>query len=280
MYVSPKDVDDIRKSLRPGGTGPPLTAFVKKLVDDLDGYARARTNIGSDEIESLAQTYDAITQVDRGRYNNGLSLFLSKFPQVALALRSLKSVETVEYFGQVSQTYNGGAPLPWKVPLTLTLSSREPGVLLVRVNIRLVDGGGGVNAEDKSAWETQIKHAWSDKFRFHGVVNGAAKSWTVRFSIDWVGEETSPARRYDVSVAPAAATNGVLTPQQLNMARTLIGGQAERLTMARAMDSTTQSLGVWGAGDKSAVVHEFGHAIGCPDEYDLAAFAGGAYGIP
>ena len=177
----------------------------------------------------------------------------------------------LRHSGTVSQTnslYNGS----WAVSFEFSMTSREPHAVHITVDIHLVDNGAGLAEVDRVEWKTHILQAWSNKYKFVDRLNGA--NWyAVFFDIQWRNNAWPANQRYQVRVDPPATDfPTTMSPQQQNMTKTMLPeGRALRQDVARHRDAPTRNMGVWGKGDKQAVLHEFGHMIGCPDEYDLTA---------
>jgi hypothetical protein len=105
----------------------------------------------------------------------------------------------------------------------------------------------------KTAWENAILAKWSNKFAFcvlretpitirPGVVDRFEEMYPIRIVIAWVSDPADA--HYVVRANAAGATEG---------GRAGVGG--------------TTSMTGWGTGDTQDMTHEFGHMLGCPEEY-------------
>ncbi len=105
----------------------------------------------------------------------------------------------------------------------------------------------------KTAWENAIVAKWDNKFAFcvlrdrpitirPGVVDRYEEMYPIRIVIAWVDNERDA--DYVVRANDAAATEG---------GRAGVGG--------------TTSMTGWGTADTQDLTHEFGHMLGCPEEY-------------
>ena len=105
----------------------------------------------------------------------------------------------------------------------------------------------------KDGWTRAILAKWSNKFSFAvlrdtpivnraGGVDDVLESYPIRIRIEWVDD---PARAHYVLTAnePGAREDG------------------------RAGTDGTTSMTGWGKTDRTDVPHEFGHILGCPEEY-------------
>jgi hypothetical protein len=105
----------------------------------------------------------------------------------------------------------------------------------------------------KTAWENAIVAKWDNKFAFcvlrdraitirPGVVDRYAEMYPIRIVIAWVDNATDA--DYVVTGNAADATEG-----------------------GRAGQGGTTSMTGWGTADTQDMTHEFGHMLGCPEEY-------------
>jgi hypothetical protein len=278
--VLPKQVKELKKKLGP----VPLPAEVQAFVTEME---TASTKPHLSNAEQAFQLYQAISAANKNTYAAGLRYIVGEVAdlklKVTMAEMALRAGTTNnhEHLGNVSQAYtsNPGQDIAWTVYLDMKLMSREPNVLTVGTNIFLIDNNAGVNDEDRRAWKTHIGQAWSNTHCFEGTIQGAKRSWALRFELNFVNNTTPANKRYDVTVHPAPAPALATFGQDfLNRAAT-VAGVAERREVTDHRHQHTLDLGNWGKGDNVAVVHEFGHMLGCPDEYDLHSFNGGAHGV-
>jgi hypothetical protein len=155
--------------------------------------------------------------------------------------------ETISHAPASFSQWNG--TFAWRAKWQLRLDKRaEIGQLQVVVRLHST-------ASDavKRAWTRRILSKWSNKFAFvvlrerpvqisPGVTDDNEEMYPIRIRIDWVDD---PARAHYVIRANAAtATEG---------GRAGVGG--------------TTSMTGWGTADTVDITHEFGHMLGCPEEY-------------
>jgi hypothetical protein len=155
--------------------------------------------------------------------------------------------ETISHAPAAFSAWNG--VFSWRAKWQLRLDLRaEIGELAVVVRLHST-------ASDavKRAWSRAIRRKWSDKFAFvvlrdqpivisPGVTDDAQEMYPIRIRIQWV----SDARRahYVVRANAAGAQEG-----------------------GRAGQGGTTSMTGWGTADTVDITHEFGHMLGCPEEY-------------
>jgi hypothetical protein len=173
---------------------------------------------------------------------------------------------------QIQQTYAGGGPISWWVKLTF---DDRPTTLIVRPVIccraKPNDPNGYQPTEgDFNRWKSAIQGAWKAKFLIGQTTKDVAfdiefKSWdgttgTQNYTIDIVNISTQSAQEQNLGLA-----QGSLQAQNWKVKQ-----QAADLTLDGSSMGTPH-LTQWGAQDMQAIVHEFGHAIGNPDEYDVVS---------
>lgn len=137
----------------------------------------------------------------------------------------------------------------WRAKWQLRLDLRaEIGELAVVVRLHST-----ASARQKRAWERAIRRKWSDKFAFcvlrdtpvairPGVTDDLQEMYPIRIRIRWVDD----ARRAHYVI-------------RANAPGALEGG--------RAGQGGTTSMTGWGTADTVDITHEFGHILGCPEEY-------------
>ncbi len=279
MNIKPLDVSNLNSQLGTAPRSPALTAFYNYVNNGASKPLQATP-------DGAYNLYAAISASDKSTYAKALNTFISKVPElenkVAMAQFSARqSVDNVhEHSSNLTQVYSDRPTvnIPWRVYLKLTLNPRTPQLLRIGVNINLIDNGAGVTTEDQVSWSTQIGQAWSNSFVFERGVGMNKQIWALKFDLNFVDSTFDITKRYDVTVHPARADALTTFGQAfLNKAAT-VEGVAERQQIALHRDQGTRDLGNWGKGDGQAVVHEFGHMIGCPDEYTLQSFTGGVNG--
>lgn len=108
-------------------------------------------------------------------------------------------------------------------------------------------------------WKTHCESAWNC-----AVVYVGQRKYDLQFNLIWVTPEDG-GPYYTVKIhqppPPAAAPSGAV-PRPAQLAK------------AAASRADTPHLALWGGDDRQAILHEFGHMIGNPDEYLCTAFAG------
>jgi len=155
--------------------------------------------------------------------------------------------ETISHAPAAFAAWNG--TYGWRAKWRLKLDMRaEVGqlVLTVRLHSTATDAV-------KRAWTNAISRKWSSRFAFvvlreqpitirPGVVDDAEEMYPIRVRTEWV---TNPRRAHYVVTANAA------------------GATAD----GRAGLGGTSSMTGWGTADTVDITHEFGHMLGCPEEY-------------
>jgi hypothetical protein len=155
--------------------------------------------------------------------------------------------ETISHAPAAYSQWNG--TYSWRAKWQLQLDLRaEIGELAVVVRLHST-----ASAAQKRAWSRAIRRKWSDKFAFcvlrdtpvvigPGVTDDLEEMYPIRIKINWVND----ARRAHYVIRPNAP------------------GAAEG---GRAGQGGTTSMTGWGTADTVDITHEFGHMLGCPEEY-------------
>ena len=233
--------------------------------------------------ESMAsQIMSAIAAIPPGKqqqYSAALTHLKSTFPGLQILggfqAREAK-VQTRYLTRQITQT-QGPQNYAWDVKLTF---EDRPTVLIVRPVIRYRAKPNDPHSHNPSkqeldTWKAQIQLAWRAKF----LVNGTAKD--VAFEINFVawdspaGQQAYQIEVVDIPVREALekklVQQGVMAQgSTLQAQHWKVKEQARRLTLDGGSLGTPH-LQQWGVADMQAIVHEFGHAIGNPDEYLVTA---------
>lgn len=218
----------------------------------------------------IAAELEKLPDASRQKYRAAIDYLTSNMP-------GLKSAEICRHVGPVKQTC-AGARYEWDVRMDLVVHPGLPDTVTVKVYASPTKWDGG--AAERSvlvAWKTAIQSAWGGAYKIRPRGDTSAKGRVIRFDLTWT--DGSDATHYPLVVAPRQAA--IVTQFDrafLNRARTMQGTQ-EREAIAQYLDQQTLDMGRWGPDDRQAVLHEFGHMIGCPDEYDLTAYDGGTFGV-
>ncbi|HOB92618.1 MAG TPA: hypothetical protein PK306_03955 [Aquabacterium sp.] len=109
-----------------------------------------------------------------------------------------------------------------------------------------------------SHWKTHCESTWNC-----AVIYVGQRKYDLLFNLIWVKPGT-PGPYYEVKVHQPPATAAPTAPVS----------EAQRKANAQTKRSGTPHLGEWGAEDRQAIAHEFGHMIGNPDEYLCVGFSG------
>jgi hypothetical protein len=155
--------------------------------------------------------------------------------------------ETISHAPETLSQWNGTYSWHSKWRLRLDLRA-EIGKLEVIVRLN-----SSAPAAVKTAWENAITAKWDNKFAFcvlrdtpitikPGVVDRYAEMYPIRIVIAWVDNASDA--DYVVTANAAGATEG-----------------------GRAGEGGTTSMTGWGTADTQDMTHEFGHMLGCPEEY-------------
>jgi hypothetical protein len=184
-----------------------------------------------------------------------------------------------EYKAKIEQTIAYKAPWPvrtddfaWDVGFML----KEFGtVLQVQVRILAMIGTKAIDATQQNMWKTHIQSVWNI-----AQLHDGAKKLDIQFDLVWLkkGDKTA---HYEVTVKSPPLPSLEMLERWRNEIEALkkTGKKADQLKVeeirdivAGLMDEETKDLKIWGSVDRVAVAHEFGHMIGCPDEYFVTKF--------
>jgi hypothetical protein len=153
-----------------------------------------------------------------------------------------KVTETISHAPARYARWNG--TYEWRAKWRLRLDQRaEVGGLDIIVRLHST-----ASAAVKQAWERAIVAKWSNKFAFCVLrdrpigSDTLAEMYPIRILIVW--ERAARNADYVITANAAGATEG---------GRAGVGG--------------TTSMTGWGVGDTLDITHEFGHMLGCPEEY-------------
>jgi len=167
--------------------------------------------------------------------------------------------ETISHAPAAFNAWNGN--FNWRSKWRLRLTSTPTPSLEVVLKLQTT-----ASAAVKRAWAEAILKKWDNKFSFCVLKNpmpaGAAgnarygEAYPIRIRIMWTDPPITP--DYTIAANAAGANEG---------GRAGLGG--------------TTSMTGWGTADTVDITHEFGHILGCPEEYfttngvDWAAQFGG-----
>jgi hypothetical protein len=141
---------------------------------------------------------------------------------------------------------------------------------IIRYRAKPSDAAGATpSAEQLQAWKSCIKTAWDiAKLNVPGAGGNPPKVLDIVFEIVWATwDSAGDGSAYGVDVVdiapPTAPPGSDWRTRQAYAQMTLDGATLGTPHMAQ-----------WGIRDRQAVVHEYGHIIGNPDEYDTTHFNG------
>ncbi len=165
------------------------------------------------------------------------------------------------YDAYCTQWFGGNHVVPF--PMKINFGIVRHGTAFV-VNVRAFasfKAGASEHVPEQtvlSHWKTHCESAWNC-----AVIYVGQRKYDLLFNLIWVApDDPYPAYKIKIHQPPplAAAGGPVSRPQQL--------------ANAQAKRSGTPHLAEWGADDRQAIIHEFGHMIGNPDEYLCTGFSG------
>ncbi len=103
---------------------------------------------------------------------------------------------------------------------------------------------GTITDPQKAAWKSAIEGKWSGKVKLKCPDPACEKACPSGYAVKVELKYVDSGQHYTVTANQPAATEG---------GRAGIGG--------------TTSMTGWGVGDTTDITHEFGHMLGCPEEY-------------
>lgn len=159
---------------------------------------------------------------------------------------------------------NGNMDFQWNVRFKMTEAPTE---LVVTVYLK-TGTSGVVTADYKNLWPAQIGSAWSGPVLEIPKVPSGTKRLRIRFELEWCAPSfTGPAYTVSVHQPPPQPAQQDYVKQGSAWVK-----QDKQDTVGTNVG--TPHMGQWGADDRVAIVHEFGHMIGCPDEYYTKTYNG------
>ena len=213
-----------------------------RVKEDLPGEARRPP------ARAVPPLQDRIAQLQRSAGNRAVMQMIARddgAPAVAPA-RKPRMVRRKEIDRQVEETISH-APAAfsawegtyrWRAKWRLKLDMRDETAEL-NVKVRLFSTA---SAATKRRWSRAIKRKWSGKFGFWVEADDGDELYPINIDIEWVRDAASA--HYTIAANAAGADEE---------GRAGLGG--------------TTSITGWGEADTTDVTHEFGHILGCPEEY-------------
>lgn len=110
-----------------------------------------------------------------------------------------------------------------------------------------------------SNWKTHCESTWNC-----AVIYVGGRKYDLLFNLIWV-MPGDPGPYYEIKIHQPPPVAGA-APASVSRAQQLAAAQKAR--------GGTPNLAEWGADDRQAIAHEFGHMIGNPDEYLCTGFTG------
>lgn len=197
---------------------------------------------------TLSPLQDRVAQLQRSAGNRAVTQMIMRddgAPAVAPA-RKPRMVRRKEIDREVEETISH-APAAfsawegtyrWRAKWRLKLDMRDDTAEL-NVKVRLFSAASGAT---KRRWSRAIKRKWSGKFGFWVEADDGEELYPINIDIEWVRDAASA--HYTIAANAVGADEG---------GRAGLGG--------------TTSMTGWGEADTTDVTHEFGHILGCPEEY-------------
>ena len=175
-----------------------------------------------------------------------LTKYSSALEYMKNTVQGLKSDDQKAHKGWFSQRYAGAAEdTKWHIFFTLVFM---PSINSLRVIVPIK--------------ATHIHASWSNKYKIRRAGNEQDRGIPILFDVQWTDSDLNT---YPVTAVPQAQT-----------AAERFGADAHptRQEVADHNDRETEDLKKWGIVDRQALLHEFGHMIGNPDEYQVVGFVG------
>jgi hypothetical protein len=197
----------------------------------------------------VAPLQNHLAQLQRTAGNRAVTQLISRDPPAtATPARPARLVRRKEVDREVEETISH-APVAfsawegtyrWRAKWRLKLDMRDDTKEL-NVKVRLYSTA---STAIKRRWSRAIRRKWSGKFGFQveGEDGGADELYPINVEIEWVRDPADA--HYTIAANAADATED---------GRAGVGG--------------TTSMTGWGEVDTTDVTHEFGHILGCPEEY-------------
>jgi hypothetical protein len=249
-----------------GDTTKPVAAVARRAEPDVEGLPSSAERLSERSVLALQRTAGnrAVGRVlaQRPARERKLARLLKIAPTEKLAETSVRDVnrnisETISHAPAEFAAWNNTFSWVAKWRLRLTTKADDPKLEVI------VSLYSTASAEQKAKWEKAILDKWDNKFSFcvkKAAATGADKyseAYPIRVLIAWVN--SADKADYSITANAEGANEG---------GRAGLGG--------------TTSMTGWGTGDTTDITHEFGHILGCPEEYfttngvDYATMYGGA----
>lgn len=180
--------------------------------------------------------------------------------QVAINAQQTLTYPSPGYDAYCNQWFGGNHNVNF--PMTVNFGIVRHGTAFV-VNVRALaafKAGASQHIPEQtvlSNWKTHCESTWNC-----AVIYVGSRKYDLLFNLVWV-MPGDPGPYYEIKIhqpPPIAGPASVSRAQQLAAAQKARGG--------------TPHLAEWGADDRQAIAHEFGHMIGNPDEYLCTGFNG------
>ncbi len=139
----------------------------------------------------------------------------------------------------------------WETVFTLT-ERRKTLEVVVRIKPTIATALGGDARNFRGTWNTHVASAWKG-----AKLRVGTDLLDIDCRLDFV-DNSFPGDCYEVDVAnpPPPPIPPDWKARVAKQKEVTVGGEVG-----------TPHMGQWGASDRAAVAHEFGHMLGCPDEY-------------
>ena len=144
--------------------------------------------------------------------------------------------ETISHAPAAFAAWNG--TYRWQAKWRLKLDMR-PETAELNVKVRLFSTA---STATKRRWARAIRRKWSGKFGFQVDSDEGEELYPINVDIEWVRDAADA--HYTIAANAVGADEG---------GRAGLGG--------------TTSMTGWGEADTTDITHEFGHILGCPEEY-------------
>jgi hypothetical protein len=198
---------------------------------------------------ATSPTHDALAQLQRSAGNRAVAQLIARDngatavapPRPRLVRRKEVDREVEETISHAPAAFSAWeGTYRWRAKWRLKLDMRDDTAEL-NVKVRLYSTA---STATKRRWSRAIRRKWSGRFGFwvDGEEGEADELYPINVDIEWVRD---PADAHYTIAANAADAS--------EEGRAGLGG--------------TTSMTGWGEADTIDITHEFGHILGCPEEY-------------